>query len=63
MLQNAGLEYIANGVFYAPKPITGDNGPGMHCNISLSKDGKNIFQGDKYTGLSENRTLLHQRYQ
>ena len=52
VVQNVALEHTVNGVFCA-KTTTGDNGSGMHCNMSLSKDGKNIFQGDKYAGLSE----------
>lgn len=52
VVQNVALEHGKTACFM-PKPITGDNGSGMHCNMSLSKEGKNIFQGDKYAGLSE----------
>jgi glutamine synthetase len=36
-----------------PKPLFEDNGTGMHTHISIWKDGKPLFAGDKYAGVSQ----------
>ena len=40
-------------VTFMPKPLVGDNGSGMHVHQSISKEGKALFAGDKYAGLSD----------
>jgi glutamine synthetase len=37
---------------FMPKPLAGDNGNGMHVHQSLWKNGKPLFAGDEYAGLS-----------
>lgn len=52
VVQNVAHRYGKTATFM-PKPLVGDNGSGMHCHMSLSKDGVNLFSGDKYAGPSE----------
>jgi glutamine synthetase len=40
-------------VTFMPKPLVGDNGSGMHVHQSIQKEGKALFAGDKYAGLSD----------
>lgn len=55
------FKYVVKNVAYRngktatfmPKPIYGDNGSGMHTHQSLWKDGKPLFAGDQYCGLSQ----------
>ncbi|MGF1613341.1 MAG: glutamate--ammonia ligase [Gammaproteobacteria bacterium] len=52
VVMNVAHSYGKTATFM-PKPLVGDNGNGMHVHQSLSKDGHNLFSGDKYGGLSE----------
>jgi glutamine synthetase len=45
-------EAYGKSVTFMPKPMKGDNGSGMHVNMSIWKGGKPLFAGDKYADLS-----------
>ena len=52
VIHNVAAAYGKSATFMA-KPYFGDNGSGMHCHQSIWKDGKPLFAGDGYAGLSE----------
>ena len=51
------LKNVANKhnhtVTFMPKPLFDDNGSGMHTHVSIWKEGKPLFAGDKYAGISQ----------
>jgi len=57
MLYKHVVKNVANqnglSATFMPKPLFGDNGSGMHCHQSIWKDGKPLFAGDGYAGLSQ----------
>ncbi len=52
IVKNVAAKYGKTATFM-PKPLFEDNGSGMHVHQSLWKEGKPIFAGDKYAGLSQ----------
>jgi glutamine synthetase len=52
IVRNVAYQY-GKTVTFMPKPLFGDNGSGMHTHQSLWKEGKPLFAGDCYAGLSQ----------
>ena len=52
VIHNVAAAYGKTANFMA-KPMFADNGSGMHVHQSIWKDGKPMFAGDKYAGLSQ----------
>jgi len=52
IVKNVARKY-GKTVTFMPKPIFEDNGSGMHTHVSLWKNGKNLFAGNGYAGLSD----------
>jgi glutamine synthetase len=52
VIKNVAVQY-GKTVTFMPKPLFGDNGSGMHTHQSLWREGKPLFAGDGYAGLSQ----------
>ena len=61
VIHNVAQAYGKSATFM-PKPIYGDNGTGMHCNMSIWKDGKPLFAGDKLCRSVRRSPVFHRWY-
>jgi glutamine synthetase len=52
IVRNVAHQYGKTATFM-PKPIFGDNGSGMHTHQSIWKDGRPLFAGEEYAGISQ----------
>ena len=52
VVQNVANQFNKTATFM-PKPMKGEAGSGMHCHMSIVRDGQNIFAGNLYGGLSQ----------
>jgi len=52
IVKNVAKRYGKSATFM-PKPLHADNGSGMHIHQSIWKDGKPLFAGNSYAGISE----------
>ncbi|WP_069791138.1 type I glutamate--ammonia ligase [Cyanobacterium sp. IPPAS B-1200] len=52
VIKNVAKKYGMSATFM-PKPLFNDNGSGMHTHQSIWNEGKPLFAGDKYAGLSD----------
>ena len=52
VIKNVARRY-GKTVTFMPKPIFGDNGSGMHTHQSIWKEGKPLFAGKEYAGISQ----------
>jgi glutamine synthetase len=52
IIKNVALRH-GKTVTFMPKPIFQDNGSGMHVHFSIWKEGKNLFAGKGYAGMTQ----------
>jgi glutamine synthetase len=52
IIKNVARQHGKTATFM-PKPLFGDNGTGMHTHQSIWKDGKPLFAGSGYAGISD----------
>ncbi len=52
VLKNVAYKH-GHTVTFMPKPIFEDNGTGMHTHLSIWRENKPLFAGDKYAGVSQ----------